>query len=119
MPGKRPKGSRTRALPRKATPTMTTKVTTYYVEGSGVELAIRQHPRRLAGQPLRIGVVGLGTGTVAGWGESGDEIRFFEIDPVVIGISQRNFTYIAESKATSTMRFSWISRPFRLPLAVR
>ena len=85
------------------TPPLTTKVTTYYVEGSGVELAIRQHPHRLAGRPLRIGVVGLGTGTVAGWGEAGDQIRFFEIDPVVIGISQRNFTYIAESKATSTI----------------
>lgn len=85
------------------TPTMTSRVTTYYVEGSGVELAIRQHPRRLAGQPLKIGVVGLGTGTVAGWGEAGDQIRFFEIDPVVIGISQRNFSYIKESKATSTI----------------
>jgi spermidine synthase len=84
-------------------PALTTRVTTYYVEGSGVELAIRQHPRRLAGQPLRIGVVGLGTGTVAAWGQAGDQIHFFEIDPVVIGISQRNFTYIAESKAASTI----------------
>lgn len=53
----------------------------YDAEGSGLELAIRQHTRRLAAQPLRIGAVGLGAGTIAAWGETGDSVRFFEINP--------------------------------------
>ena len=81
------------------TATLTSIVPTYYVDGSGVDRAIRAHPRRLAGLPLKIGVVGLGTGTVAALGARGDEISFFEIDPVVIGLSQRHFTFIAESAA--------------------
>ena len=73
--------------------------TTYYGPGSGVEIAIRHHPRRLAGRPLRIGVVGLGAGTVAAWGERGDRIRFFEINPMAEVFARRYFTYLADSRA--------------------
>jgi spermidine synthase len=81
------------------TPTLTTLATTYYVEGSGIELAIRQHPKRLSGQPMTIGVVGLGTGSVAAWGVAGDLVRFFEIDPVITALSARHFSFARESKA--------------------
>jgi hypothetical protein len=76
------------------------QATTYYGEGSGVEVAIHQHPRRLAGQPLRIGVVGLGAGTIAAWGQAGDRIRFFEINPAAVEFARRYFTFLADSRAT-------------------
>src|SRR5690606_21993174 len=49
----------------------------------------------------RIGVVGLGAGTVAAYGTEGDQIRFFEIDPEVVRVAQnpQYFTYISDSKA--------------------
>jgi spermidine synthase len=81
------------------TPVLSQVATTYYTEGSGVDLAIREHPRRRRGAPLIIGAVGLGTGTVAALGAAGDRIRFFEIDPVVIRLSQQHFTFVSGSPA--------------------
>jgi hypothetical protein len=75
-------------------------VTTYYGEGSGVEVAIDEHPKRQAGQPLRIGVVGLGAGTIAGLGQAGDTIRFFEINPAAVDFARRYFTFVSDSKAS-------------------
>src|SRR5262249_38615102 len=74
-------------------------VTTYYGEGSGVEVAIDHHPRREAGQPLQIGVVGLGAGTIAGLGHEGDTIRFFEINPAAVDFARRHFTFLSDTKA--------------------
>lgn len=70
--------------------------TSYYGPNTGVGLAIRHHPRRSIDggrNPLRIGVVGLGVGTLAAYGESGDLIRFYEINPDVVRLSQEYFTY--------------------------
>lgn len=75
-------------------------VTTYYGDGSGVEVAISQHPKRVAGQPLHIGVVGLGAGTIAGLGRAGDTMRFFEINPAAVDFARRYFTFLSESKAS-------------------
>ena len=64
---------------------------------SGVGLAIEQHPRRAEANPddrwLRIGVVGLGAGTVAALGQEGDEIRFYDINPDVIRIAKEYFIF--------------------------
>jgi hypothetical protein len=76
------------------------QVTSYYTAGSGIEVAINSHPRRLASQPLRIGVAGLGAGTVAAWGHLFDRITFFEIDPLVVQMSGQHFTYIKDSPAS-------------------
>jgi hypothetical protein len=78
----------------------------YYGDTSGVETAVRRHPRRLADppQPLRIGVLGLGTGTMAAFGEPGDSLRFYEINPAVIRYSTAEkpfFTYLKDSKAAT------------------
>ena len=62
-------------------PARTLEATSYFTAGSGVEMAIRRHPRRLAGQTLKLGVIGLGVGTLAAWGERGDSVRFYEIKP--------------------------------------
>jgi spermidine synthase len=70
--------------------------TTYYAEDSGVGLAIRYC---CEGRARRIGVIGLGAGTVAAYGRSGDDIRFYEINPAVAPIAQNVFTYIRDSRA--------------------
>ena len=75
--------------------------TTYYAEDSGVGLALRFCCPGLNGsaQPRNIGVVGLGAGTIAAYGQPGDRIRFYEINPAVVPIARNVFTYIRESGA--------------------
>lgn len=74
----------------------------YYARDSGIGQALSAHPLRRAGEPLRVGVVGLGAGTLAGYGRHGDEFRFYEINPAVIRLSEapgRIFTYLRDSRA--------------------
>jgi len=56
------------------------------------------------GQPgLHIGVVGLGTGTMAVWGESDDSIKFYEINPAVEKVARKYFTFIEDSLASKNI----------------
>jgi SAM-dependent methyltransferase len=71
-------------------------ITTYYQEPSGIGLAIKS--RQEAG-PIRVGVIGLGTGTIAAYGRPGDVYRFYDIDPRVVELAKDFFTYIADSPA--------------------
>jgi hypothetical protein len=41
--------------------------TAYFTSGSGAAQAIRSHPRRLSGEPMSVGVIGLGVGSLAAW----------------------------------------------------
>jgi SAM-dependent methyltransferase len=67
----------------------------YYGPESGVGLAIasKTQPDR------RIGVIGLGAGTIAAYGLPGDVVKFYDINPQVIDIAHEEFTYISGSKA--------------------
>ncbi len=69
--------------------------TTYYGTKTGAGLAIlnTRHP----GQ--RIGVVGLGTGTLAAYGRTGDYYRFYEINPLVVRLARSEFTYLRDTPA--------------------
>jgi len=76
--------------------------TAYYSSGAGIELAIQNHPKRASG--LRVGVLGLGTGTLAAFGRKGDVFRFYEINPDVIrisGLDKPIFTFAAQGKGKS------------------
>jgi hypothetical protein len=74
--------------------------TAYYGPKSGVSLAIQHHPRRDSpNAALKIGVIGLGVGTVSTFGRAGDTIRFYEINPEVIRLADKIFSYNADSKA--------------------
>jgi hypothetical protein len=75
--------------------------TSYFGPASGVGIAIRFHPRRLDPQQrnLRVGIVGLGTGTIAAYGEQGDYFRFYELNPDVLEFSSNYFTYRKDSAA--------------------
>jgi SAM-dependent methyltransferase len=71
--------------------------TTYYGESSGVGLAIAHLPAR---RHWHIGLVGLGTGTVASYGRAGDTVRIYEIDPQVERLARSRFSYVTRSPAT-------------------
>lgn len=77
--------------------------TSYYGPTSGVGLALRFHPARgvRAGseRPLRIGVVGLGVGTLATYGEEGDAIHFYELDAHVRRLATTMFSYVSDAEA--------------------
>ncbi|WP_121119534.1 spermidine synthase [Croceibacterium ferulae] len=66
--------------------------TGYYGPDSGVGLALRA-----AAPEARIGVVGLGVGTLACYRRAGQRWTFFEIDPQVLDYSQaRVFTFLGD-----------------------
>jgi SAM-dependent methyltransferase len=70
--------------------------TSYYGATAGVGQAI------LALQPagpLRVGVVGLGVGTLAAYGRAGDTYRFYEINPQVIDTARKEFFFLSDSAA--------------------
>lgn len=74
--------------------------TAYYVEDGPVGDVFALLRQRLPG-PAAIGIVGLGAGGLATYGEPGDSIRFYEIDSAVITIAteRRFFSYLADSSA--------------------
>jgi len=71
------------------------KPTTYYGASSGIGQAIEA---RRDG-PMRVGLIGLGVGTLATYGREGDVFRLYELNPVVLDIAQRRFSYLKDSAA--------------------
>lgn len=69
---------------------------TYYARSSGLGRAIEAHQSL---GPVRIGVVGLGVGTTAAYGRTGDVLRFYELDPDVLTLARTQFTYLRNSAA--------------------
>jgi spermidine synthase len=78
-----------------ADPEQATWPTTYYGPASGVGLALNALP---AGQ-RRIGLVGLGTGTLTSYGRPGDYIRIYDINPEVKRLATSRFTYVSNCQA--------------------
>jgi SAM-dependent methyltransferase len=68
----------------------------YYGPFSGVALALN---RENLPPTMRVGIVGLGTGTLAAYGRPGDVYRFYEINPLVVEIARSDFYYLKDSKA--------------------
>jgi SAM-dependent methyltransferase len=69
---------------------------TYYGEETGVGRTVlfyRNQPN------LRVGVIGLGTGTMAAYGRPGQVFRFYEINPAVIKLARTYFSYLSDSQA--------------------
>ncbi len=71
--------------------------TEYYAWSSGVGRALATLQQDAA--PHRIGVIGLGVGTLAAYGRRGDVIRFYEINPAVLAIARRQFSFLGDSPA--------------------
>lgn len=75
------------------------KPTTYYTEGSGPGLAFKalaNDPSR-TNRPLRVGVVGLGTGSLVTSGGIHDEFWFYEINPIANEFARKYFSYLESS----------------------
>ncbi|HKW33469.1 MAG TPA: fused MFS/spermidine synthase [Candidatus Acidoferrum sp.] len=68
----------------------------YYGPDSGIGVAFTAFASR---SPRRVGVIGLGTGTIAAYGHNGDQFTFYEINPLVVRIARQEFTFLRDSKA--------------------
>jgi SAM-dependent methyltransferase len=77
------------------TPPKSLEPTTYYAKDSGVGLALDY----FADDPRRIGVVGLGAGTIAAYATKGDTVRFYDINPLIVEIADTQFTYLRDARA--------------------
>jgi hypothetical protein len=85
------------------------EVTLYYVPGTGIALAIENHPNRnVAGRPFRMGVVGQGVGTLSYYARTGDYLRFYEINPSVISLGDKYFTYKADAISRGADVETWL-----------
>jgi spermidine synthase len=65
----------------------------YYGRKSGVGLAIDDRQQQ---GPVKIGVIGLGAGTLAAYGRPQDTVRFYEINPLVEQIARSQFKYLSD-----------------------
>jgi hypothetical protein len=68
--------------------------TAYYGWNSAAGLVLAEQPAQ-----ARIGLVGLGAGTLARYGKAGQSIRIYELDPGVIHMARRHFTFLADTPA--------------------
>ena len=72
----------------------------YFGKNSGICVAVNTHPKRTSpyAHPggLRVGILGLGIGTIAAYGEEGDSFRFYEInhDVVKLATNRDHFRYL-------------------------
>jgi spermidine synthase len=53
----------------------------------------------LPSMPRRVGVIGLGAGSMAAHARKGDTFRFYEINPQVVDLARREFTFLTDSPA--------------------
>lgn len=79
-------------------PRWRTLPTTYYGPSSGVGRAITALRESRPG-PQRVGLIGMGTATLAAYGRAGDTYRFYELDPKVPEIARSHFSYLADTPA--------------------
>jgi SAM-dependent methyltransferase len=67
--------------------------TTYYKTSSGIGRTLLA----FEGKPIRVGVIGLGAGTLAAYADADDAYTFYDIDPAVARVSRAWFTYLSDS----------------------
>ena len=76
-------------------PPLRSQPTTYYAPDSGIGIILRE----CFASPKRIGIIGLGVGTIAAYGQPGDTFRFYEINQQVEEIATSLFSYLRETRA--------------------
>jgi hypothetical protein len=70
--------------------------TSYYTDNSGVGRTFRQFREKSS---LQVGAIGLGAGTIASYAERGQDFRFYEINPLVIELADKHFTFLKHARA--------------------
>jgi SAM-dependent methyltransferase len=68
---------------------------TYFCPESGIGRGMGA----LRGAGRTLGVIGLGCGTLAAYARTGDTLRIYEINPLVLHIAQTEFTYLRDTPA--------------------
>jgi len=69
---------------------------TYYGYESGVGqllLSLKDKP------DAKVGIIGMGTATLAAYGEAGQTYRFYEINPDMVKVAEQYFTYLSDMTA--------------------
>lgn len=74
---------------------------TYYTPQSGVGRAITFEREARKGKDVRVGVIGLGTGTMAAYCRPSDTFVFYEIDPQIVDLAGKYFSYLAHCAGAS------------------
>jgi SAM-dependent methyltransferase len=82
-------------------PALAGRPTMYFGPGTAVSQVLSQHR---AGSPRRLGIVGLGVGTLAAYGKAGDALSFFELDPLVVDLARRRFDFLRATPAKVELR---------------
>lgn len=75
----------------------TAEQTLYFTPESGVAKAIAWR-RGERDRPLRLGVIGLGTGSLLVHADPGDRVDFYEISPAVDALARDHFSYLADHR---------------------
>lgn len=68
----------------------------YYRPGTGVQLVIEELS---SDSKLQVGIIGLGVGALAAYGQSGDHYTFYELNPLVSDFANEYFSYLENSNA--------------------
>jgi len=68
----------------------------YYRPGTGAQLVIKELS---GGSNLQVGIIGLGVGALAAYGQAGDHYTFYELNPLVSVFANKYFSYLGSSKA--------------------
>jgi SAM-dependent methyltransferase len=71
-----------------------TEPTSYYARRSGVGYALGSAPQ-LFGPGARVGIVGLGSGTLSCYKQPGQSWKIFEIDPAMVEIARTRFSFLS------------------------
>lgn len=73
--------------------------TVYYAEHAG-GLPLLNHPKSKAGEAMRVGLCGMGIGTLASYARNDDFYRFYEINPAVAALAQEKslFSFLSDCK---------------------
>ncbi len=74
--------------------------TAYYAHSTGIGQVLKHVT---AAPPRHIGVVGLGIGTLATYGRLGDRMRMYEINPQVVELARKHFSFLSDCQAETTV----------------
>lgn len=89
--------------------------TGYYGPESGIAMAL--DALHEDGEPLRVGVIGLGAGVLATYCLEGDQFTFYEIDPLIDRVARQHFQFLGHCKTDVVLGDARLTLAERVPQA--